>query len=111
MTEPTAAELHERVVEAEEALAEAKAREAHQEFPKYVEVHESHVVKQVAPHGDAPPHISIKGFAGHHVDRDGKVTVLVHDADEEAKAMAAFVEGDDIPVSIGMKAAPAKEHD
>lgn len=84
MTEPTLDELHDDVVKAEEALNEAKAREAHQEYPKLVAPHESHVL--TAP---GTGHISVPGFASHHIDRHNVVTVLVHDAEEEAKALAA----------------------
>lgn len=56
------------------------------EWPKWVVPHESHVVRQ--KRGDVE-HISTPHFQHHHVNRaDGVVTVLAHDAEEEAKAMA-----------------------
>jgi hypothetical protein len=89
--EATVKEHEENVAAAEKALAEAKAKAAFMEFPKYIEPHESHVVTQEAAHGDAPPHRSTPAFGGFHVDREGKVKVLVHNAEEEAKALAAAV--------------------
>lgn len=85
------AELEAAVSEAEKNLAEARARAAHKEFPKFIEPHASHVVKREAPHGEAPPHVSVPAFTEHHVDREGKITVLVRDAEEEAKALAEAV--------------------
>lgn len=73
------------VREAEERLAEAKRAAAHQEYPKYVEAHASHVVTT----GD---HVSTPHFLDFHVGRDGKVMVLVKDAEDEAKALAAKIE-------------------
>jgi hypothetical protein len=53
------------------------------EFPKWVTPHASHVVN----HGG---HTVVPGFAEHHESRgDRAVTVLVKDAEEEAKALAA----------------------
>ncbi len=78
MTDKTVDEL-----KAELAAAEAKA--SHQEFPKWVEPHASHVVTK----GD---HVSSPAFPDFHVSRDdGKFSVLVHSAEEEAKALAAAV--------------------
>lgn len=53
------------------------------EFPKWVVPHDTHVSR------DAHGHVSVPLFPGHHVGRDGVVTVMVKDADEEAKALAA----------------------
>jgi hypothetical protein len=75
MTEHTVEEL-------EAMLAAAKAKVSHEEFPKWVVPHESHVHQ-------AGDHLSAPLFPDHHVDREGKLTVLVRDADEEAKALAA----------------------
>jgi hypothetical protein len=85
MTEPTIKDHEENVAAAEKALAEAKAAAAFKEFPKFVAPHESHVVK-------TDDHVSVPMFSGHHVDREGLVTVLVHDAEEEAKALAAALQ-------------------
>lgn len=52
------------------------------EFPKWVRVHESHVVRE-----DGRV-VTVPAFPGFHVNRvDGEVTVMVADAEEEAKAM------------------------
>jgi hypothetical protein len=80
--EATVKEHEENVAAAKKALAEAKAKAAFMEFPKWVAVHESHIHK-------AGDHISVPLFPDHHVDREGKVTVLVHDLEHEAKALAA----------------------
>jgi hypothetical protein len=92
-------EHEEKVAEAENALAEAKAAAEHEEFPKWVVVHESHVVRsgvvvatdteEEAKARAASYPVRVPMFAAHHVARDGTVTVLVHDADEEAKALGA----------------------
>ncbi|HLH92075.1 MAG TPA: hypothetical protein VKX28_26885 [Xanthobacteraceae bacterium] len=60
--------------------APAQASKTDVEFPKWVVPHPSHVV-------DTSGHISVADFA-HHIDRAGKVTVLVKDAGEEAEALA-----------------------
>ena len=73
------------VEELETMLAAAKAKVAHQEFPKWIEPHASHV------HTAAGGHVSVPLFPHHHVDREGKVTVFVDDADQEAKALAEAV--------------------
>jgi len=70
------------VEELETMLAEAKAKVAHEEYPKYIKPDASHI------HTDAGGHVSVPLFPDHHVDRDGVVTVLVRDADEEAKALS-----------------------
>lgn len=57
------------------------------EWPKWVKPHESHVV--VRRHEGAPDHVSAPGWEEVHVGRDGVVTVLVRNEDEEAKALAA----------------------
>lgn len=57
------------------------------DFPKWVTPHESHVVVQDGGHVVTPL------FADFHVSRlDKSVTVLVKDAEEEAKALAAKIE-------------------
>ncbi len=57
------------------------------EFPKWVLVHESHIVRR---HGSAPV---VQSFSNFHVNRvDNSVTVLVHDADEEQRALAEYRE-------------------
>ena len=88
MTEMTVKDHEEAVAEAQKKLDAAKAAASHKEFPKFVEPHASHIVTQKPVHGDAPPHLSTPHFVEHHVDRFGKVSVLVHDAEEEAKALA-----------------------
>lgn len=87
MNDHTVDELQERVAAAEKTLADAKAAAAFKEFPKHVEPHASHIHK--AP---GTGHISTPGFSEHHVDRHDKLTVLVRDAEEEAKALAAASE-------------------
>jgi hypothetical protein len=79
--------LDREVMAAEEAVKQAQQRltdaifaRDHQEYPKWVEVHPSHI-ETVAGH------ISVPLF-DHHVARDGKVTVKVDDAAHEAKALA-----------------------
>lgn len=74
----------EAVKEAEARLAEARRKASHQEYPKWIEPHASHL-------DHANGHVSVPLFPEHHVDRDGKVTVLVKDAEDEAKALAARV--------------------
>jgi hypothetical protein len=76
--------MNDEIEAAEKHLAEVKAKAAHKEYPKWIEPHPSHL--DVA--GD---HKSVSQFPEHSVDRTGKVTVLVHDAAEEAKALAAKV--------------------
>lgn len=68
---------------AEANLVEAKRKATHQEYPKWIEPHASHVV-------DTGGHLSVPLFPEFHVDRhDGKVTVKVMDEDHEAIALAA----------------------
>ena len=55
------------------------------EFPKWVTPHESHI-------SSAGGHVSVLGDFQSHIDRAGNVTVLVHDAEHEAHALAARVE-------------------
>lgn len=58
------------------------------EFPKWVPVHESHVVRKMVQ--GAPDHIAVPAWPEFHVDRvSGMVTVLVADAGSEARAMSA----------------------
>jgi hypothetical protein len=78
----------ETIADLERRLAEAKAERDHQDFPKWVSVHESHI-HVVPAKGEFPEHKSTPGFVHHHIDRDGNVTVMVHDSDEEAKATSA----------------------
>lgn len=57
------------------------------EFPKWIEPHASHISRQ----GNAPEHVSVIDFASYHVNRvDGSVTVMVMDADEQKRALAAY---------------------
>ena len=92
MTEKTVEQLKEDVDNAKAALAKAEAAAAFKEFPKHVEPHESHIVKQEVP--GLPPHVSVPMFGEHHVDREGRITVLVHSVEEEARALAAAVKGE-----------------
>ena len=48
-----------------------------EEFPKWVDVHVSHLIGEVAP-----------AFSDTFRSRNGVFSVLVHDAEEEAKALA-----------------------
>ncbi len=48
------------------------------DYPKWVSPHASHVAGEVAPE-----------FSASHRPRGGSVMVLVHDADEEARAVSA----------------------
>lgn len=58
------------------------------DFPKWVIPDASHIVRKQVD--GAPDHVSTPGFAEFHINRlDGVVTVLVKDAEEEAKALAA----------------------
>jgi hypothetical protein len=60
----------------------AQHKDAGSEYPKWVEPHHSHV------HHDAMGEVSVAGF-DFHIDRaTRKVTVLVHNFTEEAKATA-----------------------
>lgn len=72
----------------EQALAEDKQRhEMRPLFPKWVQPHESHIVRKEMD--GAPAHVSAPGFSEVHVNRiDGAVTVLVANEDEEARALA-----------------------
>ena len=76
------------VDELEKMMAEAKAKLAHQEYPKFVEVLESLVHRKPSVDG-TPEHVSVPEFPDFHVARDGKVTVMVHSADEEKHATGA----------------------
>lgn len=58
------------------------------EFPKWVSPHDSHIVKSQDGTVQSTPM-----FPDFHIDRlTGALTVLVHSAEEEAKAIAAKVE-------------------
>lgn len=60
------------------------------EWPKWIVPHASHVVRTAT--GDAPDHVSTPAFPEFHVNRaTGEVTVLVHDAEDEARALATLV--------------------
>lgn len=72
------------VAELEAMLAAAKADESHEEFPKWIEPHASYVDRTNG-------HVSTPSFPHFHVDRDGKVTVLVADQAEADKAMRELV--------------------
>lgn len=62
------------------------AAEAVSDFPKWVVANVDHIVMK--QDGDGPVHISTPGFPDFHVNRETKeVTVLVHDEDEEKKAI------------------------
>lgn len=50
------------------------------EFPKWVAPHESLIVR-------AEGHVSVPAFPEHFIDRDGHVTVLVKDAEDEQRAV------------------------
>ncbi len=77
------------VEELEAMLEAAKAKAAHQEYPKWVEPHASHVVTA------ATGHKSVPSFSDHHTDQNtGKLMALVHSAEEEAKALAEAVIGE-----------------
>ena len=70
-----------------EGAPPAQHPDAGSEFPKWVMPHASHVVMHPI-HG----HVTTPHFAEHHVDRQSKdVTVLVHDAEDEARALAPMV--------------------
>lgn len=59
-----------------------------EEWPKWVVVHPGHVVSREAE--GSPVHISVPAFPEHFVNRsNGEITVLVHDADGEERALAA----------------------
>ena len=73
------------VNELEKMLEEAKRALSHQEYPKFVEVNESLVHRKPSVDG-TPDHVSVPEFPDFHVARDGKVTVMVHSADEEKHA-------------------------
>lgn len=77
------AEAEEAVKKAQAALDAAKAKAAYQHYPRYVEPHLSHIVtiggQRSTPH-----------FPEFHIDRATDVlSVLVNDAEHEAKAKAA----------------------
>ncbi len=68
------------VAAAQKALDEAKAKAAFKEFPKWVEPDPSHIDRTNG-------NMTAPAFPEYHVDRTGKLTVLVRDADEEARAL------------------------
>lgn len=58
---------------------------AERDWPAWVPVHESHVVRVQV--GDAPAHISTPDYVDFHVNRvTGEVTVLVNNEEEERRA-------------------------
>jgi hypothetical protein len=60
------------------------------DWPKWVEIHPSQIVRKES--GDAPASVSVAGFE-HFFDRvTGAVKVLVHNAEDEARALAEKVE-------------------
>ena len=62
-----------------------------QDFPKWVVPHVSHI------HQDNYGNTAVPRFPEFHVRReDGAITVLVHDADEEALALADAVSHEEI---------------
>jgi len=66
------------------------------EWPKWVVPHASHIVRTTA--ANAPDHVSTPAWTGCHVNRvDGVVTVLVADAEEEARAIAQAVQSETHP--------------
>lgn len=84
----------------------------HNEWPKWVKVHDSHIVRKKADTGNAefdgnavvvrnpddkvPESISTPGYADSHVNRvTGEVTVLVNNEDEEKAATGARAEKSD----------------
>ena len=67
----------------------------HQDFPKYIEPHPSHIHRKPATEDGAPAHVSVPTFPHFHVARDGIVTVLVHDLEEELVAMSAAIHHED----------------
>lgn len=63
------------------------AAEAVSDFPKWVVASIDHIVMK--QDGDGPVHVSTPDFPDFHVNRETKeVTVLVHDEDEEKKAVS-----------------------
>lgn len=76
------AEAEHALKDAEARVIELKHRASHQDYPKWVTPHDSHIDRINA-------HVSCGLFPLHHVDREGHVTVWVGDAEEEAKALAA----------------------
>lgn len=96
------------VDELEEMLAAAKAKRDHVAFPKWIAVHESHVVRTKAD-DDAPVHVSVPKFPSYHVSRDGTVTVLVNDEDEERIAMERAVEAAEVEQKTAEKQADASK--
>lgn len=81
------------VAELEAMLAAAKAEAAHEEYPKHVQVHESHVERRASTDG-SPDMVAVPAFPDFEVLRDGMVMVLVRDADEEARATAEAVKAE-----------------
>lgn len=68
------------------------------EWPKWIVPHASHIAHTRA--GAASDHVSTPAFPDFHVNRvTGEVTVLVHDAEDEARALAALVAPGSAPVA------------
>ena len=75
------------------------------DYPKWVAPHPDLVLRQKAREDqvrpgsenslrvsdEAPEHISVSGFAHVHVDREGNVSVMVADAEEEKHATSGKV--------------------
>lgn len=78
------------------------------EWPRWVAPHESHVLRKTAE--GAPAHVSVPDWPEFHVDREGNVTVLVQNEDEEARALAEKVDAspaDEPPTEADAPAPPA----
>jgi hypothetical protein len=85
------------------------------EWPKWVSVHESHIVrKEASPipfidpvtgyrgSNDAPVHVGTPDWPENHVNRDGSVMVLVRDEEEERRALEARQEQEEKKVGPGI---------
>lgn len=69
---------------------------ASEPYPRWVAVHESQVARKVAEDG-SPIHVSVPNWPSFHVNRaDGAVTVMVTNADEEARAQAEAPKADPV---------------
>jgi hypothetical protein len=78
--------------------APARAVDHDPEWPKWIPVHDSHVVRRKVD--GAPDHVSVPAFPEYHVNRgDGLVTVLVRNEDEE-KAATGEAKEPEAPVPV-----------
>lgn len=79
------------------------------EWPRWVKVHDSHVVTKVTE--GAPAHVSVPDWPEFHVGRDGAVTVLVRDEEEEKRALRVkeIAPPDEPPAAIAPTENPAPE--